>query len=402
MPQIRGLVTYADVLYMVRDDSLLSIDSAGAALVVGTLNSTSGSVDFSSTLTQLVVNDGLFLYCFTPTNSGFTTTPGYTGGDRVAFLDQRVFYLNRGTQQFGWTALGAANVITPLSFASAERSPDLLVSIAAVAGDLWLFGATSTEVWQSSGTSSVVQRQGAAGIEYGCAAAQSVANLSNSLMWLARDERGQAMVLKAAGYQPQRVSTRAIEERFDNRDVSGARAYSYSDGGQQFYVLNVPGIDTTLVWDDTFGQWHERAELAGVGYAPWRATSHTFAYGLHFFGTDGGLLYTTDKNVHRYGNDPKCRERISPVVSLSNRKGLTFSQFEVVCERATTGQVMLRFSSDNGATWSDWRTESAGSVGEYARRIRFNRLGSSFDRIFQLRMTDNAPFNPVAINVVAK
>jgi hypothetical protein len=402
MPQIRGLVTYADVLYMVRDAGFFSIDSAGRVTTLGTLNSTSGPVDFSSNLTQLVINDGAFLYVYGRNTGLFTTASGYSGGDRIAFLDQRVFFLTRGTQQFGWTALGDATSIQPLSFASAERSPDLLVSIAAVAGDLWLFGATSTEVWQSTGDSAVVGAQRAAGIEYGCAAAFSVANLSNSLAWLARDERGQAIVLKASGYQPQRISTRAIEERFTGLDVSQARAYAYSEGGQQFYVLSCPGVPTTLVWDDTFGQWHERAELVGGVYAPWRATTHAFAYGQHFFGADDATIYTSSKDWHRYGTDPKVRERVSPVISLDNRRSLNFASFEIVCEKATTGQVMLRFSADNGATWSDWRTESAGNVGEYARLIRFNRLGSAFDRVYQVRMADNAPFNPVAVNVVAK
>ena len=398
MAVIRGLASFGDTLYAVRDSSLLRIDSAGPTSTVGTLSSGGGAVDFSANLTQLVINDGTFIYGYTPSSNTFTTAAGYSGGDRICFLDQRVFFLIRGTQQFGWTGLGNLT-ISALDFASAERSPDALVSIASANGELWLFGSQSTEVWQPTGTSAVVQRQQAAGIEYGCAAAYTVQNLSNSIAWLGRDERGQAMVLKAAGYQPQRISTRAIEERFTGRDLTGSTAFVYSEGGQQFYLLNVPGVDTTLVWDDTFGEWHERAELAGAGYAQWRARNHAFAYGKHFFGADDGRMFFTDRATNTFAGDPKCRERISPVISPADRSGSNYAFLEVVCEKATTGTVLLRFSNDNGATWSQWRTASAGLIGEYARRVRFNRLGTAYDRVFQIRMTDDAAFNPVLVAI---
>ena len=59
----------------------------------------------------------------------------------------------------------------------------------------------------------------------------------------------------------------------------------------------------------------------------------------------------------------------------------------------------LRWSDDNGYTWSNWHYASVGAVGQFVRMARFSRLGSSYDRVFELVMTDNAPFNPVAVNV---
>jgi hypothetical protein len=62
---------------------------------------------------------------------------------------------------------------------------------------------------------------------------------------------------------------------------------------------------------------------------------------------------------------------------------------------------MLRWSDDNGYTWSNWQYATAGFAGEYARRLRWLRTGSGFDRVYQIRMTDDAPFNPVLANVEA-
>lgn len=394
---IRGLFTHAGVLYAVIDSSLVSVGSDGARTTVGALNSGGGPVDFASNLTQLCINDGTFLYVYTPSTGTLQTAAGYVGGDRIAFIDQRIVFLERGTQRFLWTALGDARSIDPLAFASAEGSPDVLVGLLTDHREVWLFGTNSTEIWNSVGGDSVFERNQAAYIEFGLAAPHSAQKSANSVTWLSRDERGQAMVMRAQGYQPQRISTRAIEERFEGLDLGAARAYTYSDGGQQFYCLNVPGVDNTLVYDETFRQWHERAELVNGNYQQWRPRCHAFAYGRHFFGSDDDTIYWLDPSANTFAGDVKCRERIVPVVSSNTRKRLRFPLVEVVCEKATDAQVMLRWSDDNGATWSNWAYASAGEVGQFRRRVRFHRTGSGFDRVYQLRVTDDAPFNPVQL-----
>jgi hypothetical protein len=392
---IRGLFTHADVLYAVIEDEVYAISASGTRTSVGTLNSTAGVVDFAATLTQLVITDGGYLYVYTPSTSTFTTAAGYTGGERIAFVDQRIVFLFSGTQRFGWTALEDATTIDALDFASAEGSPDKLVSLLADHRELWLFGPNSTEIWNSVGGTEVFARNPSAFIEYGCAATHSAQKSANSVTWLSRDERGDAMVMRAQGYQPQRISTRAIEERFQGLDIASARAYTYSDGGQQFYCLNVPNVETTLVYDETFQQWHERAELVNGNFRHWRATCHAFAYGKHFFGANDGKIYSSSYDEHTFGGSVKCRERVVPVVSAANRKRRRFPMVEAVCDKATAATAMLRWSDDNGANWSNWQYASTGPTGAYSRRIRWHRTGSAYDRVYQIRVTDDAPFNPV-------
>lgn len=400
MAQVRGLFTHAAVLYVVIDDMLLSVDSNGVFTTCGVLNSGGGVVDFASNLTQLVANDGSYLYVYSPSTTDFSVATGYVGGDRIWFIDQRILFLERGTQKFGWTPLGDARTIDALAFASAEGSPDTLVAGVDVNRDAWLFGESSTEVWRSVGGEEVFART-ETNINYGCAAAHSAQRSANSVTWLSRDEHGQAMVLRAEGGSPARISTRAIEERFDGLDLSASRAFCYSDGGQHFYCLNVPNVSTTLVYDETFKQWHERAELVNGNWRQWRPVCHAFAYGKHFFGGSDGSIYTLDAETNTYGSSVKARSRIAPVISKPSRKRVFFPSFEVVCEKGTEATLQLRWSDDNGATWSNWKYASAGEIGEMKRRIRFNRLGSGYDRVFELRCTDDAPFNPVLVNVEA-
>jgi hypothetical protein len=208
---------------------------------------------------------------------------------------------------------------------------------------------------------------------------------------------GQALVLSLRGHQAHRISDRAIEEKFEGLSLTTARAFVISDGGQSLYCLNVPGLESTLVFDETHSQWHERAEWDGE-YSKWRPTCHAFAYGRHYFGC-GDDLYIADRNTHRFGDSVKRRQRIAPVISKPSMDRLSYSKFEILCETGTGATVMLRYSDDNGATWSDWKYTTVGAIGEYSNKARFTRLGSAFDRVFDVVMTDDAPFNPVAVSI---
>lgn len=394
MAQIRGLFTFNGTLFAVRGAKLLRIDGSGMGVDVGAIGSAGGPVDMEQNLTQMCISDGSALYVWDGLSLG--STPYWVPGDRIAFVDQRIVGVQRGGQKFGWTALGNAKSADPLAFYSAEGSPDGLVAVLSAQRELLLLGEYSAEVWYSVGGEAVFQRAQSEFIQYGCAASFSAVICGDTPVWLGRDRQGQARVLAGRG---QRISTRAIEERFDGRTLKYARAYSYSDGPHTFYCLNVPGVDTTLVYDLAFQQWHERAELVNGEYRQWRATCHAFAYGAHFFGADDGRIFKLSRDAHTFAGDTKVRDRIAPVISAPSRKRLRFPSFELVCEKAGGKEVMLRWSDDNGATWSNWHRESTGAAGEHGRRVRWMRLGSAHDRVFQVRMTDDAPFNPVTASI---
>ena len=58
-------------------------------------------------------------------------------------------------------------------------------------------------------------------------------------------------------------------------------------------------------------------------------------------------------------------------------------------------QVMLRLSNDGGKTWISEVWRSAGKVGEYLRRVRWNRLGVARRRVFEVSVTDPIPWRLV-------
>lgn len=397
MPQIRGLTTFRGFLHAVRGNTLHRIDSAGNATTLGTINSTGGPVDFAQTAQQLGISDGSQLFVYDGTT--LQESPDYVPGARIAVIDQRLFFDHRNTQVFGYANLNNMLVIDADDIYSAEKLPDNLKAVVEVYGELLMLGQNSGEVWSGVGGLEVVARNESALIEFGTDAPHSLQKAGGSCMWLGRSERGQMAVIQLKGYQAVPVSTRAIEERFEGLDVSRARAYVRLRGKRECYYLNCPRLDTTLVYDTVFKQWHEEAELVNGQYKPARATCTAFAYGRHYVGANDGNLYEVRDDAHDFAGDVKCRDRISPVVANPEFDEMRFPHFEVLCKKATTATVMLRYSDDNGHTWSNWRTESAGAVGAYHQRVRYEQLGQARDRVYQVRVTDNAPFNPVTVDV---
>lgn len=49
--------------------------------------------------------------------------------------------------------------------------------------------------------------------------------------------------------------------------------------------------------------------------------------------------------------------------------------------------VRLQYSDDGGENWENWEEESIGEVGQYGTRPVFTRLGSTYQRIWRIRVT---------------
>lgn len=50
--------------------------------------------------------------------------------------------------------------------------------------------------------------------------------------------------------------------------------------------------------------------------------------------------------------------------------------------------VDFRYSKDGGRNWSHWRTRSLGELGDFQKRVQFNRLGQGRQWVFEVRVTD--------------
>jgi hypothetical protein len=272
---IRGLWQFGGYGYAVSGEVLYKIDSIWNVSPIGTVAGSSGPVSMSDNGTQLFVacNGPSFIYNSLTLEFKQIDDPDFPGAVTVGYLDGYFVFNEPNSQRLWITSLLDGTSIDPLDFASAEGSPDGLVSVLVDHREAWLFGTNSVEVWYDSGAADfpLSPVQGAFN-EVGCIAAFSVAKLDNGIFWLGADARGRGIVYRANGYTAQRVSTHAVEWQLQEYgNMSDAIAYTYQQDGHAFYVLIFPSANTTWVYDVATSLWHERAAFINGSFTRHRS-----------------------------------------------------------------------------------------------------------------------------------
>lgn len=330
---------------------------------------------------------------------GYGTVPT---ADDIVWSDGYFILNESGTNKFWVSDLQAFNV-DALSFASSEGSPDILLAMAISNRTLYLFNEQTTEVFANTGNADFpFERVQGGFIEIGCRAKSSVVKLNNSIIWLGRSADGQGIVYMMQGFQSQRISTHAIEYAISNyADPSSARAFGYQQNGHHFYVLNF--AEATWAYDLGTGMWHQRAFTNSGTLERHLAVDADFDAGHNYTivgGYDNAYVYRFNTEYYSDDGSAITRLRTSPHLS-ADLKRLFCHSFQLDMEvgigldggvQGSSPVVSLDFSDDGGHTWSNesWTLadNSAGAIGNYKTRVKWNRLGSFRDRIFRVQMTD--------------
>lgn len=372
--------------------------NAGSWVTLCSLTTTTGPVYAADNGISAVFTDGTVT---APTVNlasyvtGYMSGDGWYGADFVEFLSG-FFIFNKPNSQIFYTTAAYDLTIDALDFASAEYSPDKLVRIIRDHNEIWMLGERSGEVFGVSGGQFPLERIGGATQESGCAAPYSVCRMDNSIIWVGADERGDAMVWRAQGYQGARISTHPIEEEMRGYErLDDAIAYSYQQAGHSFYVLTFPSANKTWAYDAATGQWAERSYRTQANVAQRvRDNCHVFYDRKHLVGDcESGKIYELDLDT--YTDDGAEIVRIKSFQHLSADGVRQFFSKMVVDMQAAGGvelapMVSMRWSDDGGNTWSALLTVSLGRVGQYLNKPTFHRLGMGRDRVFEVSTSANA------------
>lgn len=407
-------------IFALTEGAFCLVDS-GIVSTLGSLTAGDGNV-IASGRDHVVITTGAAAYSYNLNTTAFAAISDVDLGTSptwVCYLAGRYVFGFLNGDQFQWSAIDDPTSIDALDFATAESSPDGLVRGVVYREELWLFGTKTTEVWRASASAdSAFERNVGVSISIGCEAPYAVETLDNSLFWIGADRNGGRVVYSAAGYQPRRISNHAIEEKLhSSTDIASATSYSYQWKGHAFYCLNVPGVDTTLVYDVNTDSWHERADFFDGDFSQHRVTCHALSIGgQHIFGgslvghptlSDRSVFYTADDTLSTIDGDTLCRERTSPHFATSSLNTVFYSRFRLDCSVgsavASPKYVQLSYSNDGGATWSASALQrSLGETGDRRAMIQWNRLGSAKDRVWRIRCTDDVPFDIVSADIQAE
>lgn len=386
---------------------------------IGILSTSTGLVKAKSAKDAVneytVFVDGVDCYAFWyyGTGSGDFGTFASYGWPPIPFckniemIDGYFIYVDGG-QQFFVSDIGTFGV-SALSFASSEGSPDKIISAIANNRELILINETTTEFFYDSGNSNFpFERISGGFVEKGGCAVFSTAKIDGVVFWLGQDASGVGQIYAMNGHTPQRVSTHAVEYAIATySNISAATAYTYSQDGHYFYVINFD--EATWVYDLSTKQWHERAyyNSGNLERHRFETCCYLTSQGVHLFGDyQNNKIYLIDKDSYSDNGNSLVRMRRTPHVS-SNGNWLFHESLLVDMETGigrdsglgVNPQVMLRYSNDGGHTWSSesWTSagQNIGGIGEFKKRVKWRRLGKARDRVYEVKITD-----PVKVNII--
>jgi hypothetical protein len=378
-----------------------------AYTVVGTIASSNGTVSMVDNGIAIMLVDGTDGWYSTLGSTTLTkiVDPLWAGANQVILADGFFVFNQPNSFEFYFSqSLSTTLIQNGLGFLS-KNTPDKLVGMVWDKRNLWLFGEQEVELWYNAGSAAF----GISGAppfqivqgtypQIGCAARFSIQEVDNTIIWLGRDKNGNGQVFAMNGYQPQRISTFPVEYAISTYgDLSQATAWVYQEAGHNFYCLNIPGAPTTWVFDTKTGFWHERCYLNSGVLERHRAENHSFAYNTSIVGDyQSGNLYQLSSSVYTDNGVPIVSRRTSPHIEKDMDR-IFYSQFQIDFEpgvgldgigQGTDPIVILRYSDDNGHTWSNEKWATMGKIGHTKHRVQWQRLGRSRSRVFEITITD--------------
>lgn len=394
---IRGMHLFGAFAYVVAGGTLYRVATDATFALIGPVPG-ADLVSIADNGVSIVIAAGGTLYIVDPALSTVTpiADPDFEGAGQVGFVGGYYVWNVPGTGRSQYSDL-YSTAVGGLSFFTAEGSPDNGVGVTVDHLEYWYFGERTTEVFGiSSDPDQPLQRISGAFIERGCAAANSIAKMDNSIYWLGSEPTGTGIVWRAVGYDAQRVSTHPIELAIAQAgDISQADAWTYQQDGHSFYCLTVG--DRTFVFDAATGLWHTRA---------WRDTDGT----LHRVRGWCQINFAGKTLVgdHETGNIRELRLDLyaddgQPLVARRAGSYISARCFNMLQVDFETGvglalphgddpQAMLEWSDDGGHTWSQEHWAPLGRMGEYQQRVRWRRLGATLryglPRMFRVTVTD--------------
>jgi hypothetical protein len=295
----------------------------------------------------------------------------------------------------------------PTQVQNRSAMPDPWTALTVARKEIILIGGKSGEAWFNDGGSPFpfTLRPGSV-FDVGIEANFTLVPFGGSVAWLGSGDKGPLGVYTLNGYEPYKISTLAVDwalqQYRDTASIENALAWSYERLGHSFYVLDIPSVGKTWVYDKTTNQWHERGRWNGlenqfVHYRP-RFYADCFRHGLILDG-EGDRIYRFSESVYTdVGGGVLRRVRRTPSLPTENRQ-ITIDYLEVEAQRGVglaAGQgsdplLMIQLSWNGGATWGNERTVSLGQLGHYDQRIRIDKWGTGRNPQVQIACTDPVP-----------
>ncbi|MGX7706313.1 hypothetical protein [Methylobacterium sp. Gmos1] len=386
-PTPRGGLVVGASLYLVREDLIFVLRSDGRFARVGTLDGSKPVTmvrnNRSPVPDVVAVTD---VGAFVVTQTGVQDYPGdvIATPNSVSFLDGYfLFTYADGTIRASGTTAEPTNTtaMSDQSYTRAEAKPDGLLRGTVSAGQFFAWGQSSVEVYDDAGTAPFPLVRSAV-IPVGLYGPYCVAGFEDGWdrqqVFVAAD----GTVRRLSGYQPEIVSTRAVERFIASApSPESLRACVYTDGGDAIWALSSPR--GTWEFNSTTGEWNERVSR---GLSRWRAET-SIRFGNRWILGDrvnGDVLALNSAGRREAGDTITSRIESVPMSSFPNRTRVTGLDVDISTGQGkaagtdpieTDPSCLISWSHDGGMAWSNALQRRIGPPGVGGQRVSVGDLG---------------------------
>jgi hypothetical protein len=427
--------------FQVNGNKFYEINADGTKTLRGQLNSFNGVVKWADNGNLLMLVDGVNGWIFRYTDNNFTVIsdpyfPGVGAGtvpptwvtyndtyfivnlpNTNQFYYSYTYYVSQASDltQTPYDPLVQTGYWNPINSAQKIGYADNIAAVINCNDYIWALGYNTTELFYDTGNSNgqLYARYQGAVLNIGCKAPYSVAVYENNIFFLGSDKSGTLGVFSNQGMNPQRISTRGIEQLIESMaDWSDCIAYCYAQSGHSFYVMQFPTANQTLVYDTITNAWHQRTKLiASTGaYVRWDGCFATNNFDMLLMGDmSTSAVYQLDPTYQQNDNPMdtgvnyiRCVK--TPPLNFVNGQWVIYHKVQIICNQGSgtatntaagvgiNPQVQLAWSDDGGLTWSNELSSPIGQQGNYGTRTMFWALGRGRNRQFRIAMSDPVPF----------
>jgi hypothetical protein len=396
------------------------ISAAGSGYTNGTYSCTFTGGDGSGlAATYTVTTNKVTSINITNRGTGYTSSPvvnfpsgGGTGASAIAnvnafpsphipiptFIDGYIL-VAQGSD------VHSCNVDDPTSWSSgdyisAEMFPDPIVGLCRQNNQVVVFGQDSTEFFYDAANTagSPLSRNESTVLQMGCAFPYAVYQNENSFIFVGQSDSGGRAIWKVDGFNPKKVSDEFIDRILDKEtNPTAVTGFGFRVMGHLFYLLNLPTLNRTLVYDTEEKLWHEWSTWTGTSHAIFGCNSMVdsgLGYSI-FLDSSNGNQYQLDTTNYTDNGNVIRSEIVTNRFDMDTYKRKFMSNLRVVGDSYTNGSIIqVRWSDDDYNTWSNYKTISTDDSFP-----NWTRLGSFRRRAFNLVHTDNTASRLESIEV---
>jgi hypothetical protein len=406
----RGAHEMNGVPYFVIDGKLYSMSTSYALTDHGQIDG-SGRVSMADNGTQMLVlvpvGNG-FIYNHVTDTFSQITDPDFTANgnpQQVVYIDG-YFCLTTDSKKFIVSALNDGLSYNALDFGTAESDPDEIVAPIVFKNQLFIGGSQTIEAFQNIGGADFPFQRTGLFLSKGISSPFSIQSIQDTFVFVGAGANESPAIWAFAGNEVQKISTTAIDKELSaltDAQISEIYSWAYAEKGAYFVGFALPG--TTLVYDTISKRWHERKSFVDGALGAYRVTALVRAYNQIWAGdlVDGRVGLLDQETYTEYGE--VIQRTIVTQPFQNNMESFVVPELELTVESgvgnsASRDPMVGLERSRDGKTWSDARYRKIGKVGEYDRRVIWNRNGrASRFELFRFTMSD--PVKPVFIQLTA-